>query len=100
MLQHHLVQFWLGLGSEEPSLSSKAGLGSLTPTIIKHDSTLAEWGGVYEMLEETYERTGGICCVDSAFQANNAAYLMKSAQDTTKAKTAQELIQIQQATSL
>ena len=75
-------------------------MGSLTPTIIKHDSTLAEWGGVYEMLEETYERTGGICCVDSAFQANNAAYLMKSAQDTTKAKTAQELIQIRQATSL
>jgi DDE superfamily endonuclease len=31
-----------------------------------HDSTWAEWGGIYEALEETYNRTGGVCCVDSA----------------------------------
>ena len=38
--------------------------------------------------------------MDSAFQANNADYLIKSAQDTTKAKDAEELLLITEATSL
>ena len=65
-----------------------------------HDSTLADWGGVYELLHEVYIRTGGICCVDSAFQSEGCDYLIRSAQDTTKAKNELELIQITQATSL
>ena len=65
-----------------------------------HDSTLAEWGGIYETLQEAYNRTGGICCVDSAFQSGGCDYFIRSAQDTTKAKNELELIQITQATSL
>ena len=28
---------------------------------------VAKWGGIYDAWEETYNRTGGKCCVDSAF---------------------------------
>ena len=64
-----------------------------------HDSTLCSWGGVYAKLEAVHDSTGGICCVDSAFQATND-YLLKSAQDTTKARNPQDMRRIQQATSL
>lgn len=65
-----------------------------------HDSTLAVWGGTYRKLQEIYERTGGICCVDSAFAAYNSPYLIRSAQDANIAKSARELIQMREATSL
>ena len=65
-----------------------------------HDSTLADWGGIYELLEEVHARAGGVCCVDSAFAADGADYLIKSAQDTTKAETPEDLLKIRQATSL
>lgn len=65
-----------------------------------HDSTLADWGGVYEELEATFRRTGGKCCVDSAFATDGCDYLIKSAQDITRAKTQKEVLQIRQATSI
>jgi DDE superfamily endonuclease len=66
-----------------------------------HDSALALWGGVYDTLQEAYARTGGKCCVDSAFASANAPYLIRSSEDsTTKARTPHEMIQLREATSL
>jgi DDE superfamily endonuclease len=65
-----------------------------------HDSTLAIWGGTYRKLKEIYQRTGGICCVDSAFASGKAPYLIKSAQDPNVAKSAGELVRLREATSL
>jgi DDE superfamily endonuclease len=65
-----------------------------------HDSTLAEWGNVYETLESVYLRTGGRCCLDSAFAAKRADYLIKSAQNLNVAKDATELNEMSQATSI
>lgn len=65
-----------------------------------HDSTLAQWGCVYDKLEQKYLETGGICCADSAFASNPNPYLIRSAQDTSGAKTPLELNQLMEATSL
>jgi hypothetical protein len=65
-----------------------------------HDSTLAYWSGIYTRLEETYNRTKGICCVDSAFASNPNPYLLRSAQDTAKAKDPEEYARLIEATSL
>ena len=65
-----------------------------------HDSTLANWGGVYSKMEEVYERTQGKVCVDSAFEASSNAYLIKSATDLTQCKTRKEIRIALQATSL
>ena len=43
---------------------------------IVHDSMIAIWGGTYDKLDEIYRRTGGVCCVDSAFAAMNVPYLI------------------------
>mmetsp|Transcript_29856 Transcript_29856/g.45787 ORF Transcript_29856/g.45787 Transcript_29856/m.45787 type:complete len:87 (-) Transcript_29856:352-612(-) len=32
-----------------------------------HDSTIAEWGNIYENSEKVYQSCGGKCTVDSAF---------------------------------
>ena len=68
-----------------------------------HDSTLAVWGGTYKKLEAIYSRTKAVCCVDSAFAAGKAPYLLKSAQDNTlhsRAKNKAELARLSEATSL
>ena len=65
-----------------------------------HDSTLCHWGGTYTLLQQAYDETGGVCCVDSAFLAGNVDYLIKSSQDLTKARDADHLLQLKQATSL
>ena len=65
-----------------------------------HDSTMAMWGGIYELLAEVYGRTGAKCCADSAFSAAEADYIIKSAEDTTKASTPLEAVQMRDATSL
>ena len=64
-----------------------------------HDSVLCDWGGVYDDMEEIYEATGGKCCVDSAF-SGSGDYLIKSAQDITRAKMPAEVVLITEATSL
>ena len=65
-----------------------------------HDSTLAHWGGTYRKLNTVHRRTKGVCCVDSAFNAGKARYLLKSAQDTTKAVNRKHKRRLIQATSL
>ena len=65
-----------------------------------HDSTLCHWGGTYTLLQEAFQETGGVCCVDSAFLAGNVDYLIKSSQDLTKARDEEHLLQLKQATSL
>jgi hypothetical protein len=65
-----------------------------------HDSTLAEWGGIYTLLETTYQRTSEICCADSAFAALNNAFIIRSAQDVTQAETELEVVQMEEATAL
>lgn len=71
-----------------------------------HDSTIAEWGGIYDKLQSLYERTGAITCVDSAFRMKNAPYIIKSSQenrigdgDTEKA-VRQSIVRKRQATSM
>jgi hypothetical protein len=65
-----------------------------------HDSTLAEWGGVYQELPDMYERTGGKCCVDSAFSTANNEFLIKSAENYGSVQTPLDLLRMEQATSL
>jgi DDE superfamily endonuclease len=66
-----------------------------------HDSTLAHWGKVYDRLEACHELTGGVCCVDSAFlSGEQVPYLIKSSEDLSKAKSALEMVQMREATSL
>jgi DDE superfamily endonuclease len=65
-----------------------------------HDSTLAEWGGIYRKLEDIYNRTGAKCCVNSAFQSANNPFIVKSSENITTVETSMELLRQQQATSL
>ena len=65
-----------------------------------HDSQVANWGGVYKRLRELYKKTGGICCVDSAFAEAKVPYLIQSPQDKTKAKNAVDRMRMTEATSL
>jgi hypothetical protein len=64
------------------------------------DSTLAEWGGVYAKLEDVFARTGGKCCVDSAFSTVNNEFMIKSSENYGSANTALDLLRTEQATSL
>jgi len=45
-----------------------------------NDSMIAEWGGVYEKLEDVYDRWGGKCSVDSVFGPARYDFLIKSSQ--------------------
>lgn len=65
-----------------------------------HDSTLAVWGGTYRKLKSVYQRTGGICCVDSAFASQRVDYLLRSAQDNSSARDVRERARMDEATSL
>ncbi len=71
-----------------------------------HNSTIADWGNIYLKLEQVYSKTGGICCIDSAFRMRNAPYIIKSSQNsfvgvgpTTQAQWL-DWIKKQQATSM
>lgn len=66
-----------------------------------HGSTLAHWGKAHSCLEEHCELTGRECCVDSAFvSGEDVPCLVESAQDVSKVRTALEMAQMEQATSL
>jgi DDE superfamily endonuclease len=45
-----------------------------------HDSTMANWGGIYKKLDDLYEATGAKVVVDSAFALENCQSLYKSCQ--------------------
>lgn len=65
-----------------------------------HDSTIAEWGGVYKKLEKIFNQTGGTCVVDSAFSRDKYPFLIKSAQDHLMAGgNAEQIMLFRQATS-
>ena len=42
---------------------------------------MAEFGNIYDKLEGVFQRTGGKCCVDSAFGSASREFLYKSSQD-------------------
>jgi DDE superfamily endonuclease len=65
-----------------------------------HDSTLAELGGIYDKLNDVYVRTGGKCCVDSAFCNSANPCLIKSSENIMRADNPEELLLQQEATSL
>lgn len=46
-----------------------------------HDSSIADWGGLYEKLEQVYNETGLKFVVDSAFTSSSVDFLIKSSQD-------------------
>lgn len=46
-----------------------------------HDSSMATWGSLYDMLDEIYYRTGAQVVIDSAFARENRPSLVKSAQN-------------------
>lgn len=46
-----------------------------------HDSTTADWGGVYVKLKQMYFESGGKVVIDFAFSAINVPYLINSSQD-------------------
>ena len=46
-----------------------------------HDSQVAEFGEIYDKLEDVYLSTGAKCCVDLAFSNVSRDYLYKSCQD-------------------
>jgi len=57
-----------------------------------YDSQVAEFGKMYEKLEDVFRKTGGKCCVDLAFGSMKRKYLYKSCQDHlgSKAPTRKE----------
>ena len=71
-----------------------------------HDSTIADWGRIYDKLEGIYKTTGAITCVDSAFCMKNAPYIIKSSQENrigdgdTEAEVRRSIIKKRQATSM
>ncbi len=70
-----------------------------------HDSTIADWGSIYNKLAQVYETTGAITCVDSAFCTWNQPYIIKSSQDChgegdTFAAVRRNVLQKRQATSM
>jgi len=66
-----------------------------------HDSTIAEWGGIYAKLQRVYDQTGGATCtVDSAFCRKEAPFLIKSSQTDPVTNSPEELLVNRDATSM
>jgi hypothetical protein len=57
-----------------------------------HDSTVAEWGNVYQRLENVYNLCGGRCAVDSAFSMKRYPFLVKSSQKHPIAEMAEDFL--------
>ena len=79
--------------------------GRIIMTIVNvpgsiHDSTLAEWGHIYTDLAVIYDRTGGVCCVDSAFCSKSNPFILKSSNNYQVNEDALGLLRREQATSL
>ena len=65
-----------------------------------HDSTLSEWGKLYNILNNIHIRTGGKCCMDSAFAAVGNPSVIRSSNDVCNARTVEEALIFKEATSL
>ena len=64
-----------------------------------HDSKIAAIGGIYRKLNAVFQRTGGKCCVDSAFAKRMHECLIKSGKKDVRENALQREIK-RQATSL
>jgi hypothetical protein len=51
-----------------------------------HDSTIADYTGVYDKLERVFELTGGKVIVDSAFKLRNNPYLIRTTQTLARTR--------------
>jgi len=71
-----------------------------------HDSTIADWGQIYDKLENLFQTTGAVTCVDSAFRMKNVPYIIKSSQENrigdgdTIDEVRRSIIKKRQATSM
>jgi hypothetical protein len=66
-----------------------------------HDSTIAEWGKIYEKLGYVYQMVGGKCTVDSAFSKKRHDFLIKSSQTIDpETDDAQDYVVNTEATSM
>ena len=54
---------------------------SLNAPGATHDSSIADYGGVYKKLKLIHDRCGARCVVDSAFSRGHYPFLLKSSQD-------------------
>ena len=64
-----------------------------------HDSTLADYGNVYEKLERVFIETGGKVVVDSAFRLANNEFIIKSGQNVPLGNL-QVVVRARDATSI
>ena len=64
-----------------------------------HDSTLADYGNVYEKLEAVFDETGGKVVVDSAFRLANNNFIIKSGQNVPLGNP-QVVVRARDATSI
>jgi len=65
-----------------------------------HNSALAEWGGIYDLLDENFARNGGKCIMDSAFASGHHEGIIRSAQDMTGVENALKVLQFWEATAM
>jgi len=65
-----------------------------------HDSTIAEWGKIYEKLGRVYEMVGGKCTVDSAFSKKTNPFLIKSSQTDPDTNDANDYVVNTEATAM
>ena len=65
-----------------------------------HDSTIAEWGNIYQKLSCIHDETGGKCTVDSAFSKQNYPFLIKSSQTDPESNDPADFIVNNEATSM
>jgi hypothetical protein len=65
-----------------------------------HDSTIAEWGNVYEKLERVFDAVGGKCTVDSAFSKKRYGFLIRSSQADPDSDNPNDYIVNSEATSM
>jgi hypothetical protein len=65
-----------------------------------HDSALCHMGNFYDLILETFLRTGGRCVMDSAFASRDNPSIIISAQTIANAEGAEEILIQQEATSL
>jgi DDE superfamily endonuclease len=63
-----------------------------------HDSTLAHISGLYDLLHDIHERTGGICVCDSAFVAKDNPAVLRTAKKRQNNMSAREKLRWKQAT--
>ena len=74
---------------------------SLNAPRARHDSAIADFGGVYKKLSQFYYRCGGRCVVDSAFSRGHYPFLLKSCQDFYgRSNVLSEIAEFREATSL